>query len=411
MNLFNAKKKTTASPIPYQNVSGVFSDTIDSDIYYDMRGHSLDKFRKMSTTDAVCGAVMLALTEIFQTVEWKVYDDPKDVVRDSLVNVNWNETLEDVLSFLVYGHSLMETTLAEYEDGRVLWSGMYHRPSPTLVGWKFDSKGRLQSVKQMANGKTPTINARRCLLFNTTKTQSNPLGKSLFRNAYRDWHYKTNIEKVEAMGIERDLTGLPVLKAPESETLTDENGKLNAIGQWAWTVVRSVKRNKQEGLVLPDEWEFELVGSPGQRQFDLNNVINRYSSNMALSMLSQFLVLGVTNTSGSFALAKEQSSLFNVAVQGFAYGVANVLNRQFIGIPALALYNNYDKMPYIKPVGFERIELNDLASFLGRLLKFNVITPDDKLEEWLRDKTAMPPKDEATSRVADVKLAQQATNN
>jgi hypothetical protein len=286
---------------------------------------------------------------------------------------------------------------------------MYHRPQRTLTDWKWNKKGDVTYVTQQAwndhESGTIDIPIKKCLLFNTTGSSINPNGKSLFRNAYRDWYYRTNIEKIEAIGIERDLTGLPVLTAPDDIDLTDENGKLNALGSWSWNTVRSIKRNSQEGLVLPSGWKFELIGSPGKRQFDLNENINRYNNNIALSMLSQFLVLGVTNQSGSFALAKEQSSLFYTAVEGFAIMLANAVNTQFIGTPGLQGFNGLEKQPKLVPVGIEKLDINDLGSFLGKLLKYNVITPDDKLEEFVRNRATLPGRDVETSRIADVKTA------
>jgi len=391
-----------------QTIKGQFSLTTDDDIDTLLTGARANQiYLKMANTDPICGAVLFALIEIFQNIEWKVYDDNEGILQASMDAINWKDQLTDILSSLIFGHSVMETTIEKDADGRVLWSGMYFRPQTTLTDWIHDAKGKLQYIEQTVDGTPVEIKAQKCLVFHACKSQANPLGKSLFRNAHRDWHYKSNIEQIEAIGVERDLTGLPILTAPEGETLMDAKGNLNALGVWAWKVVRSVKRNTQEGLVLPDGWTFDLVGSPGKRQFDLNDVINRYSNNIALSMLSQFLVLGVTNSSGSFALAKEQASLFHLAVEGIANSVANVVNTQFIGSPALQLYNNLDKRPFIKPVGIERVELNDMASFLGRLLKFNVITPDDKLEEFLRDRVALPPRDAKSSRIADVKLANE----
>ncbi len=408
------RKETTRPKLTtYQLIKGQFSqdtnDVVDSQLSGDKY---LTEFRKMSVNDPVCGAVMLSITQIFKSIKWETVDDPKGILKQSLDNIGWIENMADILTTLIYGHSIMEVTLTERdENGMVFMRSMHYRPQTTITDWKFNSVGDLDTIIQTGDeGKDVSISAAKCLIFHVAKTQATPKGKSLFRNAYRDWYYKTNIEKIEAIGIERDLTGLPVLTAPEDEELQDEHGKLNAVGQWAWQTVRNIKRNSQEGLVLPAGWEFKLVGSPGQRQFDLNDVINRYSSNIALSMLSQFLVLGVTNSSGSFALAKEQSSLFHTAIEGIALGIANVVNSSFIGGKALQLFNDLPVQPLLKPVGVERVDLNDLASFLGRLLKYNIITPDDKLEEFLRDRVALPERDSKTSRVADVKLAYEAAN-
>lgn len=400
----NNTSREPKSPGSLASAKGKFHYDSNSELEANLSGGRYkQEFRKMELSDPICGAIMLALVKIFQSAEWKAMDDEKGILQKSLANVKWKSQLEDILTQFVYGHSVMETTLKKDEDGDVIWDRMYYRPQTTLTGWKYDKNETFTYVEQQAYNEHDAstivnIPLNKCLHFTTTGTSNNPEGKSLFRNAYRDWYYKSNIEQIEAIGVERDLTGLPVLTAPEDVELTDEKGQLNALGRWAYTTVRNIKRNSQEGLVLPSKWQFDLVGSPGQRQFNLNDVINRYNNNIALSMLSQFLVLGVTNNSGSFALAKEQSALFYIAVQGFADMIAEVVNTQFIGTKALKIFNGLEKEPRLVPVGIEQVDLEDLGAFMARVLKYNVITPDDRLEEFLRNKVALPPRDVESSR-------------
>jgi hypothetical protein len=374
------------------------------------------EFRKMYFNDPIVGSIMLAITKTLQSVEWKVHNDPKGALQKSLDNVNWSEKLEEILMFLVYGFSLFEIVLGE-EDGIVVWKAMHTRPQDTIQKWHNDKHGKLISVTQQVWGSaadvedgtdnaftefgTAEIKIAKCLHFASNKTANRPTGISLLRNAYRSWYYKTNFEKLEAIGIERDLTGLPVLTPDEDAVLLDQDGNLNALGMWAWQTVRGVKRNEQEGLVLQPGWTFELQGSPGARQFDTGDVIGRYDAKIAMSVLAQFLLLGIQNDSGSFALASVQSELFNKAVEGFAKMIANVVNHQFIGARGLSLLNDYpkDKPAYIEPVGASKLNMNDMATFLGRLFKFNVITPDDKLEDHVRKMTGLPERDETTARL------------
>ena len=347
---------------------------------------------------------------MYQSIEWRIVDDTDGILERSLENIDWVASLEDILTFLIYGNCVMEMTIKEDEsDGKFVWNRLYYRPQTSITDFIYnEDTGDIVEYKQtVTHGEFATIPASNCLLFNIAKTQDNAKGKSLFRNAYRPWYYKTNIERLEAIGIERDLTGVPVLTAPAEADLHDEEtGNLNKTGAWAWDIVKKIKYNNQEGLVLQDGWKFELVGSPGKRQHDLNQVSLRFSNEIALSMLSQFLVLGMTSSSGSFALAKEQKSLFNIAVEGFAVSIANVVNTQFIGTKSLQVFNNLEKQPKLIPV-IDKLSAQELASTLGRLLKFNIIEPDDKLEEFLRDKMGLPEKDSTTTRIADVKLSAQ----
>lgn len=390
-----------SKPIPYMSVKGKYTSYIDEEIEVRLSsGLYIHEFRKMYYNDPIVGSIMLAMTKIFQSIEWKTHNDPKGALQRSLENVNWIDKLEEVLMFLVYGHAVFEVVLQEEENGLITWKKMYSRPQDTISDWVKDEHGEITKIVQMnPNGDSASIKMSKCLHFASNKTSNRPQGRSILRNAYRDWYYKTNIEKIEAIGIERDLTGLPVLKASEDAVLLDADGSLNETGKWAWTIVRQIKRNEQEGIVLPAGWELDLQGSPGKRQFDLNNVISRYDSKIAMSMLAQFLILGITNDSGSFALAREQSDLFHRAVEGFAKVVANTINTQFIGARAISILNNYPEVAYVEPVGASRLNMTDLASFLGRLFKYNVITPDDKLEEHLRKVASLPIRDEKTTRV------------
>lgn len=410
-------KKSNEFPIPHRTVKGFFGSDLDAEAEAALRGTGyIRQFKKMADTDAICGAVMLAITKTFQSITWKAENDPKGLLDKSMKNVNWYERMEEILNFLIYGHSVFELTLKEDEDGDIVWDGMFTRPQDTITGWFYTKSGILESIEQYAYGISSDsreikggnegvgeviINMNKCFHFAQGKTRNNPLGKSLFRNAYRDWYYRTNIEKIEAVGIERDLTGLPVLTPNEDDQLLDEKGKFTPLGNWAWSTVQNVKRNKQEGLVVPTGWTFQLQGTPGQRQFDMDAVIGRYDAKIAMSMLSQFLVLGVINSSGSFALSKEQSHLFYKAVTGFAEMIAHVVNTQFIGCPSLGLLNDVEQ-PKLTVVGVDRPSMDELASFLGRLLKFNVLTPDDELEKHLRNVASLPDADKATSRKPNI---------
>ncbi len=358
------------------------------------------EFQKMSDTDSVCGGILLAITGILQNITWKVDNDPYGILEESLDNVGWYDMITDIVSYLTYGFSLFEGTLKLNKRKKYVWKALEGRPQTSVKRWVFDRRNRPIAFvqKRPSDKREVEIPLVRCLHFRTTTFKDNPEGKSIMRNGYRDWYYRTNIERIESIGIERDLTGLPILKPSEDADLTDDEGTINDLGTWAWQVVQRIKRNEQEGVVLPFGWEFELLGSPGKRQFDLNAVIQRYDSRIALSMLSQFLILGIASSSGSFALSKEQSELFYKAVEGFAANIAHTVNTQFIGASGLATLNNLKTPPKLVPIGANRPDLGEIASFLGRLLKFNVIQPDDRLEQELRRMAFLPEKESASSR-------------
>ena len=120
------------------------------------------------------------------------------------------------------------------------------------------------------------------------------------------------IQEIEAIGIERDLAGLPVFHAPEGTDIWDDKDddmvKINAA---LMGMVKSIRRDEYEGLVLPHGFEFELVSTGGARQFDTNAIINRYDTKIAMTVLADFIMLGHQKV-GSFALSSDKTELFQL---------------------------------------------------------------------------------------------------
>ena len=81
----------------------------------------------------------------------------------------------------------------------------------------------------------------------TRNRKNNPEGKSILRNAYTSWYYKTNIQRIEAIGVERDLAGLPVFEAPadyfSSAATSDQQSTLNTLK----SIASSIRRDESEG--------------------------------------------------------------------------------------------------------------------------------------------------------------------
>jgi len=85
-------------------------------------------------------------------------------------------------------------------------------------------------------------------LFNTDSRRGNSEGRSILANAYTSYYYASKIKPIEAIGIERDLNGLPMLRVPIA-IITDPNNA--AIYQTCKDLVVNVRRDEQEGLLIP----------------------------------------------------------------------------------------------------------------------------------------------------------------
>ena len=379
---------------------------VTQDFLHNLRGRrGVAVFNEMYFNDPVIGGMMFAVEQILRQITWapegSTGTDEKDkAAKKFLVEAmddmedTWDNFVSDAITFLAYGWSIFEKVYkirkgdnrnpvlhSKHDDNLISWRNFEFRSQTTLDRWEFDDGGfRIDPVSRGKTGNNkvigfvqrhpntltalPMLPMEKAVLFRTKAAGGNPEGVSVLRNAYRPWFYKKRIEEIEGIGIERDLAGLPMLTPPEDfEWEDDANSEALA---WAKEVITHVRRDEYEGILMPGpEWKFELISSPGTRQFDTSAVINRYNKVISLSTLSQFLMLGMERV-GSYALVKSISDLWYTAVDGWVKSMEETidkhaveemfkLNPQFAGVDR----------PRLKASRVNMQPLDDLTKFLG----------------------------------------------
>ena len=225
-----------------------------------------------------------------------------------------------------------------------------------MYQWEYDNEDNLLGMTQMPPPlyQLYTIPMSKALLFRTKSRKDNPEGRSILRNAYRPWYFKRRIQEIEGIGIERDLAGLPVMHAPEGLDIWDpDNQDALRIRTELESMVRRIRRDEMEGVVLPHGFELELLSSGGTRQFDTNAVINRYDTRIAMTVLADFIFLG-HQQNGSWALSSDKTELFAMACGAFLDIICETFNSQ--GIPALIDING-DHFKGITAVSYTHLTL------------------------------------------------------
>lgn len=374
-------------------------------------------YREMRDNDPVIGAMLYAIDKVITRLEWHVEGDDERTavfVQECLDDMSdsWDATLQNVLSMLVYGWSFHEVvykirggmtgdpkTHSRFKDHRIGWRKWPVRAQETLQEWIIDERGGIQGMNQIdpSGGGLHRIPIEKALLFRTTTNRNNPEGYSLLRNAYRPWFYKRRIEEIEAVGIERDLAGLPMAYVPPEYLMSSATPAQKAVLRTITEIVQNVKRNEQEGIVFPAAYDdagnrvfdLTLLSASGSRQFDTGAVIQRYDQRIAMSLLSDFLLLG-SDRVGSFALGTAKVDLWTLAVDSIAKTIAEVVNQY--AIPRLLRLNamRTDKMPYLTYGQVNSVELSEVADYVQKLVSVGAIMPDPGLETHLRSLGDLP---------------------
>jgi hypothetical protein len=314
---------------------------------------------------------------------------------------------------LVYGFSFHEIVYkirggdvddpkrkSKHSDGKIGWRKFPIRSQETLNNWMMDLDGGIQGFRQIdpTGGGFREIPIDKGLLFRTTVNKNNPEGRSLLRNCFRPWYYKRRIEEIEAIGIERDLAGLPVAKVPPEYLSSGATSAQQAVLAEITQIVQNIKRNEQEGVIFPKMYDennnemfsLELLSSGGSRQFDTDKVISRYDQRISMSVLSDFILLGHEKV-GSFALGSQKMDLWTMSVEAIAKSIAEVMNQY--AIPRLLKLNgmNTELTPFLTYGEVSSVDLGELGDYVTKLVGAGALMPDEKLEAYLREQASLPP--------------------
>lgn len=350
--------------------------------------------REMQDNDPIVGAILFALEMLIRQVGWRIAAHPQAPAEDPRVEfidgarqdmaVTWEDTLSEILSFLPYGFSLHELMYkrrdgvnSRFSDNFIGWHSWPMRGQETLQRWEFDPKTwEATAMIQLGppDWQVHTIPFEKALLFRTSTKRGNPEGRSILRNAFRPWFFKKQIEQIEAIGIERDLAGIPMAEIPMEYLADDATADQVSVRNAVFEIVTNIRRNEQEGVVWPvayDEnnnrlFELKLLTTGGKRQFDTDTVIARHEQRMLMTVLADMIMLGHEKV-GSNALAESKGKLFTTALGAWLASICAIVNND--AIPRLLKLNGMstEASPQLMHGDIERPDLDLLGTFMLHL--------------------------------------------
>lgn len=277
---------------------------------------------------------------------------------------------------------------SKFTDGRIGWRSFAVIPADTINDdWDIPPGESWQGVWQ-----TTTYSGRvyipklKSVLFRLNDRTGSPVGAGgIFDDAYYAWYFLTNLQRVQAITIERH-GGIPVVKLGPGATWDDTVGTdyYNAK-----QIVERFRLDEQAGFVVPNGIEVSIQ-SPGEGSKDTLAVIEAYKRDFFLAALAQWAMLGANNV-GSWALSKDQSDFFIMALSGWLGSIAQTLND--VVVPRLFKLNAFPGLTGYPRLVHDPVTERDATDFADALDKFATsmwITPQPEDEEYLRRKLGLP---------------------
>lgn len=375
--------KAPVSAVGYSGIKasgGVVSEEFLQELRWPRAGRV---YTEMANNDAVVGGCLYLIETMLRRARWVVEpvklpeaEEPEQSDKENATFVEqclndmvdtWDYTLSDILSMLTYGFSFHEIVYkirrgpqetkpqfrSKYTDGKIGWQGFFARAQTSLDAWEFDDRGNAITFNQNTDFGDASLPLEGNLLFKLGPERGNPEGKSLLRRAYRSWYFKKYLEEIEAIGIERNLAGIPILQPPDNTPIFDEKDPdMQAWLSWATQLVNNLRTDKNHGAVVPFGWTLTLLAPEGS-VLDVDKVIHRHDDRIAVTMLADMLLMGGDRT-GSFALAEVKQELLIASLMSILNAICDIINNS--AIPNLLSLNG------IVPVnGYPRLVAKDLT--------------------------------------------------
>ena len=196
--------------------------------------------------------------------------------------------------------------------------------------------------------------------------------------------------KIDAIKHDRLGVGVPTMSAPEGVT---EN-----TAEWknAQATIDKIHANENGGIIKGFGWGFEIVQGEGKGT-DVVPSINMHNQEMGVSVLSQFLDLGVSS-SGNRALGTAFIDLFLKAIQSHVDSILSVINKFAIQEWVRFNFGDIGFFPKIKANKIKSLDTTEIAA----LSTAGLITHDFEIENAIRRNEKLP---EIKEEDRDTKIA------
>lgn len=373
-------------------------------------------YDEMRRNDPDVGAVLFAFLHVALGAEWFIEaaseaqpdKDAAQFLKECLfedMSHSFRDFVTDAMTSNAFGWAFFEQVFKQrlgpdgdppsrYDDGRIGIRKLALRGQETLARWVFDDHGGVQGMIQRSPPvfKETPIPISKAVLVRTSREKNNPEGVSMLRNAYRPYYIKTNMEEIEVIGAERDMTGvlkifLPANASPADQATAREMGERYRVDDQTYFLLQRFGKEAHEG------WDVDVVQTPGSKVVDTDKTIARCSILIMRSVLAQFLTLGQGKT-GSWALSESQRGLWHLAVKGRLDTLEEEVNLYIV--PKLFLLNEFPgitALPKVRHSDPGEIDIEKLTPFLRVLGELGLLDVTQGVLEHLHKRAGLPAPD------------------
>lgn len=334
--------------------------------------------------------------------EWKISDKNPNadkilalVKREFKNELDWTKLLNEFLTVVDFGFSVFEKVhqkkTAPGFGSYIGFKKLGWRSPKTIERWNMVD-GELATITQRVFGDLQSyvnIDAKNVILINLEMEGDNFEGMSMLRSAYGPWKRKDVYLKLNAIGTEKGAVPFPVAQIPTGKESGPQFEKL-------LQTLRNFTSNQSNYLAIPEGWPVEFHSNKYDPDKTIKS-IDLENQEITFAFLANFLLLGSGGGGGSYALSTDLSDFF---LSGVCH-IANEIKARVTKLGRELVDLNFGPQEFYPEMIVSGIE-DKIGQEFGVLLKAlregDYITPDDLLEDTLRERLNLPARDLDSSR-------------
>ena len=355
----------------------------------------IDNVEEMRRTDGVIKGILNALKAPILSTTWRIEggkDEHREFVEKCLfggMQRTWEDFLKESLAYLDFGHYCFEI-IYDTVDGRIGVVDLAPRIPKSILRWKLKD-GRFGIVQQLRTDEKkdlemmPEIPAEKLLILTNDKEGDDVTGQSILRSAYKHYKYKDVLYRIQGIASERYGVGVPVIYLPDTigQKEKDEVEKMLA----------ALRSNEKGFVVIPwkkADGELEILTPKGNPQGQtIDTAIEHHNKQILMSILAMFLGLG-TDSTGSFALSKDQSSFFLKHVDEKARYVKEQINIQVIRRMIDLAFGPQKEYPKACYNSLGDIDFKEYSEVLKTLIDSGLVVVDNRMKKFTSSMFELP---------------------
>lgn len=263
----------------------------------------------------------------------------------------------------------------------------------TIFQWPQDEMENLAGVVQtLPTAAQAFIPASELVYYRVQAEGDNWAGRSLLRQAFMPHYYYMRLLSIEAIGLERKATGLPVVYRPVNatrDTLDRMEAALAAChtGDASYLIAPGpYSGHGKEGF--DNGWFVDVIKFDSSAGGEIEAALNRHQDAIAASILGDFMSLGHHQV-GAKATAQVQEDPFLTVITSLIAGILSPLNR-LIQRVVKANWPSAKGAPELQCSVSDTASLSEIATFVQSLVASGAMQVDPETEDWLRERAQMP---------------------